>query len=153
MSGHHAEKPIPRPILIGIAAIMVLSLGLVAVARLTGFKLGQPEPSEVRIQRDLMFVDQSDGSIAVIEAGNHQEIDRLEPGSNNFIRGSLHALARGHRDVTGPKNEAVFRLTQWADGRLSLDDLVSGAHMELQAYGPTNRDEFSRLLTVNGQRR
>jgi len=152
MSGHHPEKPIPRPILIGIATLLVLSLILVGVARLTGFKVGVADPSDTLAQRDLIFVDQPDGAIAVITAGDRQEIERLAPGTNAFIRGSLHALARGHRDGAATKGEAVFRLTRWADGRLTLDDLATGAHMELDAYGPTNTLEFARLLPVNEPR-
>ena len=40
----------------------------------------------------------------------------------------------------------VFRLTEWADGELSLQDLSTSKKIELEAFGPTNRDVFAHLL-------
>ena len=156
MSGHKAEKPIPRPILIGIAALLALTMTMVGLARLTGFRLGVADPSPVVAQRDLMFDERPDGSVQVVErlpSGETRPLDLLEPGTYTFVSGALRALARGHRDTGRPSTaQAVFRLTSWADGRLTLDDLGSGAHMELKAYGPTNSEAFARLLTVGGDK-
>jgi putative photosynthetic complex assembly protein len=42
--------------------------------------------------------------------------------------------------------EMPFRLTLWHDGRLVLDDPATGRHVDLRAFGTTNRNAFARLL-------
>ena len=77
-----------------------------------------------------------------------------------FVRGALRALARERRadvgdntagipdagSVTTPVEHAPFRLTRYTDGRLTLDDTTTGAHLELRAFGPTNAAAFAGLL-------
>ena len=43
--------------------------------------------------------------------------------------------------------EAPFRLTRWADGRLSLQDEATGRSIDLGAFGPTNAAVFAHLMT------
>jgi len=147
MSGPFGDKPIPRPILIGAGLMLVSVLILAAVARYTGYRIGVPPEAGIVASRDMVFLDQPDGSILVEEAVSHARIDVLEPGTYGFVRGAMRALSRGHR---GESKGAVapFRLTRWDDGRVTLEDLTTGTRIELEAYGPTNFEAFSRLLTV-----
>ncbi len=147
MSGPFGDKPIPRPILIGAALLISLTLALVAVARVTGYRLGLPPDAVAVASREVVFLDQPDGSVVVIEADSRQTIDVLSPGAYGFVRGAMRALAREHRGL--PRGaEAPFRLVRWDDGRVSLIDITTGAKIELQAYGPENAEAFSRLLTA-----
>ena len=39
-----------------------------------------------------------------------------------------------------------FRLTRWADGRLSIEDPTTRESYELEAFGSTNEAVFARFL-------
>jgi putative photosynthetic complex assembly protein len=148
MSGPFGDKPIPRPLLIGVGVMLALVIGLVGVAKVSGYKLGLPPADAVAIDsRDVIFIDQPDGGVLVLEAGSREKIDVLAPGAYGFVRGAMRALAREHRGLERGE-DAPFRLTAWNDGRVTLDDLTTQARIELKAYGPTNADAFARLLTV-----
>jgi putative photosynthetic complex assembly protein len=69
----------------------------------------------------------------------------LAPGTNGFIRGVLRGLARDRRS-RGISQEPAFRLAQWPDGRLSLEDLATGKRIELGSFGATNRAAFAQIL-------
>ena len=62
----------------------------------------------------------------------------VAPGTNGFLRGVLRGLAR-ERKLERSAIEPPFRLTRWADGRLSLEDPATGRRIDdLEAFGPTN---------------
>ncbi|MEO0035498.1 MAG: hypothetical protein RLZZ501_1521 [Pseudomonadota bacterium] len=147
MSGPHGDKPIPRPVLIGAGTLLLLVVILAGVARYTGYRLGVAPQANALVSRDVAFVDQPDGSIAVEDPATHARIDLLEPGTYGFVRGATRALAREHRGLA-QGGAAPFRLTRWDDGRVTLQDLTTGTRIELEAYGPTNLEAFTRLLTV-----
>jgi putative photosynthetic complex assembly protein len=128
MSGPFGDKPIPRSLLISVGALLFLVVGLVAVARVTGYKLGEAPAAVATMSRDVVFVDQPDGSVVVVDPGSRQTIDVLSPGAYGFVRGAMRALAREHRGL-GRGEEAPFRLTAWEDGRVTLDDLTTGARI------------------------
>lgn len=138
------DKPFPKAALVGGGLLVGCAL-LAAVAGRLGAADPGPPPSAPVAARELRFVDRPDGGIAVLDAAG-AAVDVAEPGTNGFLRGALRGLARERkrRDV-GP--EAPFRLTAWADGRLTLDDMATGGRLELEAFGPTNAAVFARLLT------
>jgi hypothetical protein len=39
-----------------------------------------------------------------------------------------------------------FRLSQWADGHVAIEDLSDGRTIDLDAFGPSNRQAFLKLL-------
>jgi putative photosynthetic complex assembly protein len=95
--------------------------------------------------RELRFEDRDDGAVAVYEAADGATVDVLAPGTNGFVRGVMRGLARERkRQEIG--QQPPFRLTRWADGRLTLDDTATGRRIELAAFGPTNTGAFARLL-------
>jgi putative photosynthetic complex assembly protein len=47
--------------------------------------------------------------------------------------------------------DTPFRLTDWTDGRLTLEDRSTGRSVELRAFGATNAAAFARLLTARGE--
>jgi putative photosynthetic complex assembly protein len=67
-------------------------------------------------------------------------------GQNGFLRGVLRGFARTRR-ADGIGAEAPFRLTAWADGRLTLSDPSTGRRADLEAFGPTNEAVFAKFLT------
>lgn len=116
---------------------------MAGLGRLTG--PDQASTAEVLAVRHLTFTDQPDGSVIVKDAEADTQVEVFAPGTNNFARGILRALARQRRmqDV-GP--EEPFRLTRLADGRLTLDDPATGERIDLGSFGSTNTADFVRLL-------
>ena len=145
------ENPIlPRGVLIGASAMVIFSLVLVIAARLTHYQPDRPAPSAVVTQVDVRFIEQDGGSVGVYANGDGRLVETLAPGTQNFIRGVLRGLARERRaDHVGP--EQPFRLTHWADGRLSLDDPSTGRHIDLEVFGPTNSGAFADILIAASQ--
>ena len=146
----NTAPPFPRVALLGAVALVGLTIVSAGASRLLGQR--QPRPvAQVLMARDLTFQDRSDGSVAVIDAGNGGLVDVLAPGSNGFIRASLRSLA-SRRRLDGNTNQ-VFHLAALSDGRLILDDPTSGNPIELEAFGETNEAAFARLLTDGGPAR
>lgn len=148
MSGSIHDRPFPRGALIAAAALVGLSLVAAATARLTGIGTTRMPPSVAAESRELRFVDRADGSVAVYELPDEQVVDVLAPGTNGFVRGALRGLARERkRQEIGV--QPPFRLILWVDGRLSLEDPTTGRQIDLEAFGPTNREAFARLLRAS----
>jgi putative photosynthetic complex assembly protein len=136
---------IPRAALVGAGLLVVGSLLLVGIARLTGYRPAEPDASRVVESRDLRFEDRPDGAVLVYSMPGDRLVDTLPPGTNGFVRGVLRGLVRERRaDQIGPA--PPFRLTRWADGRLSLDDPSTGRHVDLEVFGLTNAGAFAAIL-------
>ncbi len=152
MSHSHALQPFPRGVLIGAAVLIATTIVLAGAARTTGFGKTLTVTSTAVESRDLRFADQRDGSIAVVDAANEQAVTVLPPGSNGFIRGALRGLSR-ERKQQGIGAGPAFRLVRWADGRLTIEDIVTSRVIDLAAFGPTNSAAFAGLLASTGARR
>jgi putative photosynthetic complex assembly protein len=150
MSAQLSDPTLPRGLLIGAGVLVVSSLLVVAAARLTGYKPDTPPPSTVVASSELRFEDRPDGAVLIYNQADDRLVDTLKPGTNGFVRGVLRGLVRERRaDHVGAV--PPFRLTRWADGRLSLDDPSTGRHVDLEVFGPTNAGAFADILTASGQ--
>lgn len=144
------HQPFPRAALIGAATLLGLSMLGVWLARTSGVGLTRmPEAAPVA-SRELRFEDRDDGSLAVVDARDNGLVTVLPPASNGFLRGVLRGLARERRRGSIGA-EPPFRLTRWADGRLSLDDPATGQRINLEVFGPTNAAAFAQLLGAPGE--
>jgi putative photosynthetic complex assembly protein len=131
--------------LIGAGLLIAFSLLAAAYSRYTGIDTYPPTAAKVAT-RDLRFEDRPDGSVAITDARDGRTVEVLVPGTGGFLRATLRGLARErHREDVGPT--APFRLTQWADKRLTLEDPSTGRRVDLEAFGVANVQAFSRLLT------
>jgi len=148
------DRTLPRGALAGAGALVVLSLAMVGMARVTGYQPAKPQASAAVDSRELRFVDRADGAVLIYSGGvsagvEEKPVDVLQPGTNGFVRGVLRGLARERRaDRVG--EAPPFRLTRWADGRLSLDDPSTGRHVDLEVFGPTNAGAFAQILIASG---
>ncbi len=129
------------------AVFAVISLALiVAIAG----RIAGPSPVEetgsVVASRELHFADRQDGAVVVTDARTEQTVDVLQ-GEQGFIRATMRGLVRT-RLLAGVDAAPPFRLTAWSDGRLTLDDIGTGRHLELQAFGSLNVAVFARLLRL-----
>jgi putative photosynthetic complex assembly protein len=148
MNDQTVDRTLPRGALAGAGMLLALSLAMVAIARITGYEPAKPPASPVVESRDLRFVDRADGAVLVYANQGERLIDVLEPGTNGFVRGVLRGLVRERRaDHVGAT--PPFRLTRWADGRLSLDDPSTGRHVDLEVFGPANAGAFAQILAAS----
>lgn len=134
----------PRGILLGAGALILVTILAAAAGRLGG-QAPLHAPSAALVALDLRFEDRDDGSVVVLDASHSRELLRAEPGTNGFMRSTMRGLARERR-ASGLGADVPFRLTQWADGRLTLDDPATGRRVELEAFGASNHQVFARLL-------
>jgi len=140
----HPDHGLRTPLMV-IGVLLLLAVIGVAGVRLSGWNIHEPDAPAVAM-RALRFEDRRDGSVAVIDARSGLEVDAIR-GEAGFLRGSLRALARERmKRELGP--EQAFQLIARADGRLTLSDPATGAHLDLESFGPTNAAVFARLLTV-----
>lgn len=95
-------------------------------------------------QRELRFRDLASGDVEVWDAKTGMLIERVT-GQAGFLRATMRGLALT-RLRTDDDRQTPFRLTAWADGRLTLDDPVTTRHLELEAFGGTNEAVFAEIL-------
>jgi putative photosynthetic complex assembly protein len=146
MSAKPVSTSFPRGALLGAAALMTLTMVAAGAARLTGFGTSHVPGGTPLESRDLRFADRSDGAVVITEAKTGRVVEVASPGTNGFLRSTMRGLARDRkRQDLG--TEAPFRLTRWADGRLSLQDEATGRSIDLGAFGPTNAAVFAHLMT------
>ncbi len=145
MSNPFEDRPFPRGALISAAALVGFALVATTVARYGDVGTVKVEASTPVVSRDLHFQDRADGAVVVVSVPDGETIQVLAPGSNNFIRGVLRGLVR-ERQLHEVGQQPHFRLTRWADGRISLHDTATGRDIELDAFGPTNAGAFASLL-------
>jgi putative photosynthetic complex assembly protein len=149
MSHTHTEK-FPRGALIGAAGLIAITMVSAGVTRFVGTPTMVPASSPV-IVRDLRFEDTADGAVNVYDDSGIRPANIVSPGSDAFLRATMRGLAQ-QRKREYISASIPFRLTSWADGRLTLDDTATGRHVELEAFGQTNAGSFARLLTPEGSR-
>ena len=145
---HHDQaidaKPFPKgPLYSAFALVGAVVLGVMA-ARLT------PPPqtmvADTVVQQQLRFVDRTDGGINVLDAASGAVIGDVAPGTNGFLRSTVRGMARERmRRGVGP--DVAFVLAEHRDGRLTFDDPVTNRHVDLAAFGATNKQAFARFLT------
>ena len=142
-------RPFPRGALLGAGTLVAMALVAAAAGSLTGFGTVALPASDPVASYALRFEDRADGSVAVYDAAGLREVDVIDPGTNGFVRGVLRGLARERkRQAIG--QDLPFRLTRWADGRLSIEDPTTGQWVDLGAFGPTNSGAFARILDAAG---
>ena len=147
MSGHHPQS-FPRGALIGAAGLIAFTLLAAGAGRLTGPVVTHDASAPLMV-RDLRFADRPDGAVVVTDARDGRIVDTVQPATNGFLRASLRGLARArHREDAGA--DIPFRLTQWADGRWTLEDPTTHRTLELEAFGQTNLEAFARLAFAAG---
>jgi putative photosynthetic complex assembly protein len=135
----------PKGALYGAGALIGLSLLITGVARISGISASQTPDANIVQSRELRFEDRPDGGVSVYEGRTDRIVAVLSPGTNGFVRGVMRAFARERRrEDVGP--QPPFMLTRWSDGRLSIEDVATHEHIELEAFGQTNFAAFAQLL-------
>ncbi len=143
------DKPFPKAPLIGALLMVGVTVVMVGGARLgliqtpASAATTAPVTASVLDSRDMRFHDQADGGIRISVVG--QPDRTIEPATGGFVRGVLRSLVRERR-AQGLGPEAAFRVTEWSDGAVTIQDLATRHTLTLNAFGPTNRQAFLDLL-------
>lgn len=133
----------PRWVLMCAGGVIALSLISVGLVRLTGNGPDQ-RPAPATQERQLRFEDRPDGSIAITDTRTGEQVSSVQ-GEQGFVRGALRALTR-ERKARGLGPEQAFQLMVRQDGGLTLFDPATQQRVDLEAFGPTNANNFARLL-------
>lgn len=148
MATRVAFNPFPQAAVLAVGAIIVLALVVAVIGRIGG---SGPEPvpgtTEALASRELRFEDLGGGRAVIRDAVDGAVVAELQPGTENFIRGVMRGIARERR-ANGIGTEPPVVLTMDAEGNVALGDPSTGRTIYLNAFGPTNRDSFARLLVV-----
>jgi putative photosynthetic complex assembly protein len=142
------RKPFPRLALVAAALLMGGSIAAAAAGRLSQTNSAQVAPIQTMkplAARDLTFFDMENGAVEVRDTTGEKVVYVVAPGTNGFIRGVMRGMARNRRAHELGQKEA-FRLAEWPNGRLTLEDLATGKRIELGAFGAENRIAFAQLL-------
>lgn len=147
MSHAHPPERFPRPVLIAIGTLMLLAILAAAAGRMMGVSYNTPTSSAVMV-RELIFRDMPDGGVGIYDARNlSAPISIAAPQTNGFLRATMRSLA-SQRKRQDADRDIPFRLTLWADNRLTLEDPTTHRIVEMEAFGKDNEKVFSALLTA-----
>ncbi len=140
----------PRPFIRAAIALVVATFVLAVAASRFGIGKSGDVYEQAVAQRSLRFTDAPDGGILVHDATSGALALTLPMGTNGFLRGALRSLASGRRRAhLSPA--APFVLTAWADGRVSLEDPLTGQRIAVTSFGPTQVRSFVALLDPAGK--
>lgn len=146
MNTADADKKMPRGFIPAAGALIVASLVLALIARVTDVgAVRLVHPPEVQ-SIDLRFEDRVGGKIAVVDASTGDLLKLIKPGQDGFVRVAIRSLAFERR-ARGTTSSGDFRLGRAADGTYWLKDLATGRVLQLEAYGHGNLVAFSQFLS------
>lgn len=151
------DRPFPRSALLGASGLVLMTVLGVGLHQHLKFSAG-PQPAQmadaspVVAARSLKFVDGGGGvtafggKVSVYDGVSGDHVVELVQ-SDGFIRAVLNSLAyeRTKRNLTA---DTVFTLSAHADGRLILEDPITGKAVNLGAFGAANRDVFRKFLPL-----
>lgn len=132
---------------------LIVGFSMVAMSVTAAMYKGQVNPSEpvalpdshITAARALRFEDDSNGQVVVIDATTNTTIERLDVGTNGFLRATLRGLARARKAVSKGA-ETPFVIQRHANGQVLLVDPVTERFIDLRAFGPSNSVVFTRYL-------
>ena len=138
------REMIPKVLLQAMLALAIVSLLLVAYARLTDRPLeGVPEMRPVVAERFLTFAHAQDGRILVTEDG--AEISLMTGRSAGFIDAFTAALER-RRLVSRADPDAPIRVAAFEDGHVVLIDPETGWRVDPRSFGAEAQAVFAAYL-------
>ena len=145
------DTTVPPVMIKAIGVLLLVTLLATAYGRYIGMTETVAIPAEDIVEQvSLSFVDQTDGSVSVIDAATGEEVGTLVSGGDGFARGVLRGLVRERRlSSIGP--EQPFELFRTAQNDVTLFDPATGRLVALRAFGPTNDAVFRRFLRSANQ--
>ena len=146
------EPLVPKSWIVSACALVLFSLAAVTAVRLTGVGGTRMKLPAMVESRDLLFEDGKNGAVLVFDARDHTLIDSLAPGTNGFVRVVLRGLARERR-LGDIGRQPPFRIARFENGQMTLTDTATNKQIDLVAFGSSNSEAFTRLMSLNGRAR
>lgn len=143
--------PFPRGPLVAIGGLIVATLVLVGMARLTGYR-DDTGIAPSTAARELRFEDRAGGGVAIHDARTGQLVHLIAAGEDGFLRATMRSLARERLRV-GANADLPFLLSGTGGGRVTLEDPATGRRLAIEAFGPTQAAAFTRFLDNHGAQR
>lgn len=148
-TAHH--PPFPRGPLFAIGGLVLATVVMVGVARLTGYQ-DDTGVAPARASRELRFEDRPNGGVAVYDASSGALVHVVATGEDGFVRATMRSLAKERLRV-GAGPDVPFLLSDAGNGRVTLEDPATGRRLAIEAFGPTQAAAFARFLEKDGARR
>jgi putative photosynthetic complex assembly protein len=143
-SGAPAKEMIPKPLLWGIAVLLVLSLSLVSFAVLTKRPHeGVPQSAAIIKERDIILKGGGAQAVTILSTDGKVLMDLPHGGFITVIQNGMERA----RLTAGVDKMLPVRIVEYANGRLTVLDDYSGWSAELGAFGSDNRAAFERLMS------
>ena len=140
-----SENPdmIPLPLLRGMLVLVLATVALVSFSVLTGRDhVGVPKSSTVVKERQIILEGHSAQAVTVYNVDHTPLIDLPHGGFVTVIQSGLAT----ERRKFGIDPLLPVRLVQYENGRLTVEDDLTGWSAELYAFGADNKAAFERLL-------
>ncbi|KAA6182839.1 phosphonoacetaldehyde hydrolase [Thiohalocapsa marina] len=144
MSDPFEGRPFPREVLIGAALLIGFVIAATVMVRLTGVGGTEMPITPVVESRQLVFIDNGDGTTTV-RVPDEGRVADLESGVDGFVLGVMRGMVRERNAYDAPL-DAPYLLSRREDGRLLFEDPSTGRIIDVRAFGPTNMESFARLL-------
>jgi putative photosynthetic complex assembly protein len=139
-----AAAPFPRIPLYTTIAVLGAVVILSAAARFSGYATPSAPPPVIAMT-ELTFSDLPDGGIAVHDFASGKIVAEIPARNDGFLRTTLRVLI-GERMKENIGPEKPFQLAALQGGRLELTDTATGQEVELEAFGPSQINEFLPLI-------
>lgn len=148
----HHDPTVPRGALIGAAVVLLFTMAMTGAVSL-GFIPRSADPSASRAAqnvapsqtRELRFADRADGAVVVSDAKTGETVKVIEYGQGGFFRATMRRMAKA-RVAAGIGAEPPFKLIQWENGALSLEDPQTGRRAEIHGFGADHSQVFADML-------
>lgn len=136
---------IPKALLRAMLALVLLCLAIVTWARVTDRPLqAKWVDGPIAQERSIQVYADTTGAARVLDADGTLIVD-LPANKGGFIAGVWRSLAFV-RAKSGIDADAPAKLVRFKDGRMALEDDLSGWRVELIGFGATNSAAFAQLM-------
>ena len=144
-----APQLVPKSLLRAACALVIFSIAIAAFGRWSGIGTVRGEHTVPVQTANYRFLDRADGGITVIAPESGRIVSEVAPGTDGFVRVALRSLAFDRKKF-GVGAEPVFAISQWPNGRWTLDDPSTGKRVELAAFGRDNMQLFASFAAKRG---
>jgi putative photosynthetic complex assembly protein len=150
--GASHDPTVPRGALIGVAALLLFTMGVTGATSLGLFpRSGDPTASRAAQNvapaqtRELRFADREDGAVVVTDAASGETVKVIGFGEGGFFRATMRRMAKA-RVAAGIGAEPPFKLILWENGALSLTDPQTSRESEIHGFGGDHSKVFADML-------
>lgn len=142
---HLRREAISRRAILAAGCLVLFSLAGVTASRLAGYKWHWQPEGEIVSTRDIRFVQKADGVVAVEDARSGATLGAYPFNENAFMRTVMLSFRHERAFIAGDHRDP-YKIEQWADGRVTVFDPVTGRSIEMAAFGRHQVETFAALL-------